>query len=790
MDFTRRHVLAALLALPCARTAHGAGADASGGAHDELLTKEQEARLKKFLPRTWPKLKEREPVFVGVCGDEISAFYQPGGVPGRASHLMAWYAHFLDRLGAPFFYHGGVVDLNPPTEADRQALKKQWEEYRKLRAEWEKKRKGDPPKLPGLPAGDALAPSRELGTNDILRLTQLPEDNPYTPSTFFADNYCETGAVGVQVFDPLMSNVFRTAETDLVVIAFGARDALAGASLATFRTALETAVAECRKKGADVILAGPPPALDEADERAAIGRSRPWAAVAREVAQAAGVFFADLGAAAVYQPSDLMNRTVKSSFRAAMEPVRRMFDHGSKVQDGLHPNAAAHLRMGETAAEWLLNGEPVRSFDLSGEFDSGGGPNGEAVLTLRAARVTADQPLTLAICPLRFNGWSVKPGSLDRVHTFQPGRGARLFRYEMVPNAEPPQGSEEFLRGSAIVSDDDAQHLVDVKVRMRPLAMLWPEQRVDGASGDCLLKCTLVNTGTSDLDLSLTLEWLGKQTALPAVKVGAGEHLAMPLRFPLPPVESAFRFKGTLVVNAASGGRTWKFTRRVEGTRHAGLHQRLPLVPLVHWRDNPTPEDAAVSGAAVTIQAHPSGIFYLIDVPADTVSAALEGRPWGRLEVQMDGRPAGENGTLGCAGRVVIEIPHESGRGHILPVRPYAFGRFYPYNYEEGGDVLFRTDATRGFRSKVTVQPDGGRRIEFNMTRAFLPAHGWSLDGAGQSDLGINLRLYLQDAATGGFSEAKTLVLASSSFPSADARSLTHLELRSNPAARWSLRIG
>ena len=65
----------------------------------------------------------------------------------------------------------------------------------------------------------------------------------------------------------------------------------------------------------------------------------------REVADNAGVFFADLGAAALHQPPDLLNRTVEDSFRASLEPVRRMFDHGQKVKDGLHPNAAGYKVM-------------------------------------------------------------------------------------------------------------------------------------------------------------------------------------------------------------------------------------------------------------------------------------------------------------------------------------------------------------------------------------------------------------------------------------------------------------
>ena len=776
MEFNRRTLLFSLLAAPLAAV-RGQQQGAAGP-----LTKGQEDRLKKYLPRTLAKLQRRDPVYVAVCGDEISAFYEPGAEAARSSHVMAWYGRFLDRLGGAFSYHGGVVDLNPPAARAGGQLEKQWEEYRKLRAQWEKARKGEPPPLPGVPVEEVEGPDREFGVNDLLRLSQPPEGMVPNSSAFYARNYSAEGAVAVQVFDPLLSLVFHTDEQsapDIVIIAYGARDALEGVSLATFRTVLEAAVTEVRRRGADVILAGPPPALDEASERAAVGRSRPWAAVMREVADGAGVFFADLGAAAVHQPSDLLNRTVEDSFRVSLEPVRRMFDHGRKVQDGLHPNAAAHVRMGERTADWLMNGEPVRPFEISGELDTTAGPDGEAIISILVRRKT-NEPLTIALCPLRFTGWEVKPGSPDKVYTFgDPSRGGRKFGYPMVRSAGPLPGDEEFIRGSVLISDDYAQHLADVKVKLKPLVLLWPEERADGAGGDHLLKCTLINTGPDELNVALTLDWQGRQALLPPVQLAAGQRIPLPVRLPLPPVEGAFRWKDTVSVIAAAAGRSWQFTRRVEGVRHIGLNQKFPLVPLAHWRGKATPEGAAASGVQVTVTAHLKGIFFLIEVPPETVSDMVAGKPWGRLEVQMDGRKAGANGTLGCVGNVVLELPREDGRGRLLPVRSAVFG------YGNASQCV-----PGSFLHRISTRPDGGRRIEFSMHKANFLEHEWSLDGAGQNDLGINLRLALCDSNAGGYSEAKTFVLSASSFPSADARSLTLLELRSSPAARWSLRIG
>ncbi len=776
MEFTRRHLLLSLLAAPLA-TVRGQQAGDPGP-----LTKEQEDRLKKYLPRTLTKLQRRDPVYVAVCGDEISAFHEPGQGDASSSHVMSWYGRFLDRLGGAFSYHGGVVDLNPPMARKAGELEKQWEGYRKLRAEWEKARKGEPPAIPGVPVDGADGPDRELGVNDLLRLSQAPESVVPNSSAFYARNYSVDGAVAVQVFDPLLSLVWHTDEQsapDMVIISYGARDALAGVSLATFRTVLEGAVAEVRRRGADVILAGPPPALDEASERAAVGRSRPWAAVMREVAEKADVFFADLGAAAVLQPSDLLNRTVEDSFRVSLAPVRRMFDHGRNIQDGLHPNAAAHLRMGERCADWLTNGEPVLPFEVSGELDTGSSPDGEAILSILVRRKSND-PLTIALCPLRFAGWEVKPGSPDRVYTFgDPARGGRKFGFPMVRSAGPLPGDEEFIRGSVLLIDDEAQHLADVKVKVMPLVLLWPEERMDGVGGDHLLKCTLVNTWKFQIEVSLSLDWQGKQLPLPPVTIGAGQRVPLPVRLPLPPAESAFRFKDVVVLNATAEGHTWQFSRRIEGVRHCGLGQKLPLVPLSRWRGKATAEDAAAAIAQLTVTAHVNGVFFSIELPADAVSAPMEGKPWGRLEVQMDGRKAGANGTLGSVGNVVLELPREDGKGRLLPVRSAVFGY--------GNASLCKPGS---FIHRITTRPDGGRRIEFSMHKANFLEHEWSLDGAGQSDLGINVRLFLCDAGTGGSSDAATGVLTASSFPPADARSLTLLELRGNPAARWSLRIG
>jgi hypothetical protein len=250
------------------------------------------------------------------------------------------------------------------------------------------------------------------------------------------------------------------------------------------------------------------------------------------------------------------------------------------------------------------------------------------------------------------------------------------------------------------------------------------------------------------------------------------------VQLPLPAADSVMRFRQAVTVNVTADGETHRFSRTIEGVRHLGLSRKVPLVPVARWRSGAA-EEAGVPVPQLSVTANPSGIYVLIEVPPDLTADNVAGKPWGRLEVQLDGRKHAENGSLGSLGRVVAEIPHAEGTARVVqPVRTAVFG------------VRSSTKcAAESIISVVRSQSDGGRRIQFNMARVNLPEHEWSLDGAGQNDLGINIRLLLCDARTGGWSDAKTFVLTASAFPWADARSLTNLELRADPAAKWSLRI-
>ena len=783
MSVSRRQVLASVLAaVPAVLLPEGLRGQTP-------LTAGQGERLKKLIPRTFAKLQRRETIYAAVFGDDLSTFFQQRPDESSYDAVFAWHGRLLDRLGGDFYYHGGVIDLEPHSAMKREeaGIEKQWKEYVVQAAQWEKLKKGPVPVLPGPIGRQKEAPMAVFSVNDLLRRGLPASRRPVSRSQIYLRNFARDGAVAIQALEPLTSEVFLNdtgAETDLVLIGCGGRDALNGVSLASFRAALEKSVALCREKGADVILAAMPPSLEGGDARTSLGRARPYAGVMRAVAEAAGVFFADLGNALLRQPSDLINLNAEQGFNAMLETTRRHYDHPGAPEAGVswHPNAAAHRRMGETAARWLIEGEPEPQLAVSASLDMAAGVADEAVLTVRLAN-RSEQPVGCVVCPLALTGYAVKAGTPDTAMVVSPGKARRVLlpvvRAGVGGNPQSrgdlPPGDEGVVRGALLVCDDGWQQLVDFAAPVQPVGLLWPEEREDGVAGDYLLEATVVNGGSVPLEAVATVRWRGTVNEVP-VKLAPGARQPLPLRLALPDPAAAFRFKESVRVEIPVAGKVIGFERSIEGVRHGGLNQLLPLVPLAAWGARPA-ADPGVFGTA-SVQADLEGIYFIVEVPPETVSDDVAGKPWAALEVQMDGRGEAANGTFGCIGKIAMDVPREDGPVKVKAVRPAAFGEGYAYQYHPDS-----------FRARVETRPDGTRRIEFTMKRGNLVHHEWSLDGSGQSDLGINVRIFLCEAAAGGLSAGRAGALAASGFSPYDGRSLTAFELRANPAVRWSLRV-
>ena len=737
------------------------------------LTPEQESRLKKALPKTMAKLERRELVRVVAVGDSISTFYQPPGFP-RYDSAMSWQGRLLNRLGGYYFYHG-IVDVDPHREvtSSQKDATAAWARFAAEMEIWQRTKKGTAPKEP-----DALRFRADLESPVVMSVPELmrrgvPGAQQSLPGTAIQiHNLARDGAQAPQAMEALTTEAFPAPPApppDLITICYGVNDSVDGLSLEGYRGFLTKAVEYSLKRGAEVLLAAPPVSFDPAAARLSLGRTRPYAQVALEVAQKTGAAFVDLGAALVEAPSDLASLTVADAFAAAIVPVGRDFTYQADVPDTLHPNSAATQRMGENAARQLMGNTLPSLIQITGGLEVTGLE--EAVASLRILNA-GNEARTVVLSPLSFTGWQPKPGRADTLFNLPPGKVRRL-NVPLVPLQVGPGPDQGIVRGSLILSDDDRQQIVDLALPVLPASLTWPEGRFDGASGELLLPATLTNQSFVTIEGTASVQWQGRSQEIP-FKLEPGQKFPLPVRLTLPDAAASPRFQDTVIVAVTLPDRTLRFARHLEGLRHIGLEQRFPLVP-------PGPAAGKAIGDPdtwVAPFADTRGVYFIVDVPNSSSAALPSGMAWGGIEVQLDGRKAGENGTAGFVDRISAPLPAADGPVAVRKVRPAVFGAGYNFDYHPDG-----------FRVSATTRPDGSRRIECNIARVNLAAHEWSLNGSGQNTLGFNLRLTRNDPMTGQPDPAATRVITDNAFGATDARSLTVLELSRNPAPRWSVRV-
>ncbi|MDB6070681.1 MAG: hypothetical protein JWL81_1852, partial [Verrucomicrobiales bacterium] len=644
-------------------------------AADTRLTPAQEARLKKLFPKTVAKLQKRELVRVVSVGDSISTFYQPPGFP-RYDSSMAWQGRLLNKIGGYYFYHG-VVDVDPHREVttNQKEATAEWARFSVESEVWQRSKKGDAPLAP-----DALRFRADLENPVAMSVPELIRRGVPTAQQLVQGtaiqllNLARDGAQAAQVLEALGPEAFPAAPApgpDLVTICYGVNDAAGGVPLEGFRGFLTQAVKICQKNGAEVLLAAPPVSFDPDAPRISLGRTRPYAHITREVATASTVAFVDLGLALVEGPSDLFSMTVNDAFAAAISPVAKKFAYKADTPDILHPNAAATLRAGEAAAAQLMD-EPT---SLTGPIEVTGGVEvtgaNAATAQIRLFNPTKESR-TVVVSPLSFVGWQVKPGTPDGLFNLAPGK-ARRYNVPLEPIPTGPSTDGSLVRGSLIVTDDDRQQLVDVPLKLWPLGLTWPEGRMDGETGEVLLATTLTNHGQVPAKGTASIQWMGHNQEVP-VNLEPNQSLPIPLRLALPDPATTGRFSEKVAVLVTLADRQIRFERHIEGIRHIGLIQRTPLIPATPPpAGTPLPEPDTF----VTPHADARGIYFLIDAPSSGGTSGKAGVPWGYVDIQLDGRKAGENGTLGFVDRLTATIPWEDGPVALRKVRPSAFGHTY-----------------------------------------------------------------------------------------------------------------
>ena len=343
---------------------------------DYSLTRAQQDRLQKYLPKAYPKLSRRDPFHVVAIGDEIMAMAAHNDDVGNM--LKAWPAQFLNELSSQFLYTGGVRLIKP---------------------------------LPGKPA-------KELGPlGPAITLRCLPRE----------------GGLVTQAMQTLTTYGFES-PPDLVIVSYGLNDAASAEDLGTYVHALQQIIETARAKGADVVLVAPILTAGNAGA-ASLGGTRPFAAVMREAAEAAGVLFADPANLKSLFKFDLKTLDAAALADDAVKQYRRFFTWNT--EDFLHPVAELHrlvgrhifdVAVGSEAAStvpWKLSGGTA-TFDKPGHFS----------LSAEIEN-TGKEPLTLFAAGLELARWKAA-GSLPKMEIKPGEKQAITLSYDLTEAAGTP----------------------------------------------------------------------------------------------------------------------------------------------------------------------------------------------------------------------------------------------------------------------------------------------------------------------------------------------------------------
>lgn len=732
-------------------------------ANDYDLSPEQDARMKKFLPRTYAKLAKRNPVHVVSIGDSVMTMYGYGDEYNNT--LLAYQTIFLNELAAQFYYPGGVRVIKPA--------------------------KGKPEKL-----------------NQIVGIEMTLQ------------NMARGGKLMFHALQSLTTQAFEN-KPDLVMISFGINDATLNEGLDKYRKALEEIIAVVRANGADLLLFGPSLTVEDPPEEL-LALTRPYANAMREVAAANEVWFSDLGdlnwfvrldergshldaakkAAAkklaeegqgqesprvspVVSPMleqldpDPEKKAVKL-FNQVVDDYRRYFNHG-EITDWVHPDANFHRQLGKRIFKELLNGEKVLPWKVSNQTLVMEGTK-QGVLTYDLEN-TSQEEQTMTLLPLMARHW--KPLQAPTKVVLAPGKKTEV-KITWLPKDEntfvggmPFAGTS--LCFSVLHANAKMVHINDIEAAIQPLSVVWEEGTRFNLENSAELEARVANTSNQPIKGTWEASLMGQKWN-GSFEAAAGEGAPIKLPFQLPST-GASRLKGILAISVVSEGLTYRFDRKVELARNVGLKQEIKLVQDSTFEfDKPVDEtmpDAGNPGVRFRADADSNALYLTWDVFGINIAEAPGGQPAYVIDNNIDARSYGKRLTYGSTDAVRVSGGAADGEGRVGALQPWVFGSGYAMFYDP-----------KKVQVKMSSRPDGSRRISLALPRAYLYLHEWKV-GNGNSQLGFNtfFSVWQKDdsLAAGGAYETFYITLGGLHRDEVDA--LNVLELSDKPTNRWTLRM-
>lgn len=699
---------------------------------DYSLSDAARGRVKSYLPRTYGKLVARDPVHVVALGDSITNLFTLD--EHSEDWVQSYPALFLDRLATEFVYTGGVRLIKTKTVEHANKL---------------------------LPLAGAEITYTNLAAN---------------------------GSTVLRGSLRAASRAFLN-QPDLVLINFGINDSAGGVSIDRYQELMGQLIDLVKSKGADCIVFGPTlqmMGVSLVDEVGLFGLTRPYARVARELAEERDVLFVDLGDPSLFvgpvedtaTPEEFLPRVTGSLLQSAFR-----FDNGET--DSLHINLSSHRLLGRAIHQSLIETPAPSSISTVGGTLTLA-PDGSATAELTLAN-SSKQPLSCQVAPLRFAA-SHRPVS-QAVTCEVPARGTISVSFSYATEGEkratsfPPDTS--LVRLPFLVGSQEKTTILTTPARVAPVGITWDTGITVNVRRLLEIKPTLDNPTNRVFESGYTATWNGQEIK-GTVSLPPGETREITLGFSLPEQPETTRAGGLLVLSFENGPR---FVRKLEVSKNLGLAAWQPLEPQSSYQlegSNPPASDPSLPLVQFRVDADQDRIFFSYDL-GSLVLIDAEDQSTAFVQIQIDGRAYGKRQKIGGIGDLRIAFPSAAdGPGTVGSFEDGIFGLEYTNELERSGVA-----------AELSTRSNGARRITVSIPRTYFYQHEYgrfpdkSL-GNGNSQFGINTALTFLDpdpAAEIRYPNDRRFILINPLVSKNDAEALSALELTSPETGRWSARL-
>jgi hypothetical protein len=655
------------------------------------LSPVQRDRWRKFLPQTLLKLTRRERVQIVVLGDTIldGAKAEAGVDP----LLKSFAGVFASKLAAQFYYTGGVRVVRPGS---------------KLRNK------------------EAMVMGPEI-------LIQ-----PVRASSIISAASA-------------LSTVGFQGQPDVVLLAQGLEDGMAGVSAADVAVAFRSLLDTARGKHLEVIVAGPIPQATDPEE-ASLALTCGPSSMLREASAKANVIFSDLGDLSRLMETPPGAHGADQLFPALMQEYQSLLNL-TPAGGVMTPTTAMHAEMGRILFQDVMQGAPGVAWRIG---EAKGTLTGQSGLALEfEVANTRREALALTVLPLVPAG--LKPKDTNPALNLAAGAKQTMkVNYDITDTHCMPLSDGE-MRLPVLVISGKQSRIEDIVVPLRPFSITWKERVAFNLETEFSPELEIENSTGAKLSAAWESGWNGKaQQGKIGLDASGSEVLKLvlalsanekgPLRQVLP-----------LKLAVSSGGVKQSFDRDIEIMRNMGLKEAVPL----------SATDGQSSAVTLRADADSMKLFFTLDLAGVDLADNEAGQAF-ELLLNIDARSYGKRLTPGATAALRITGKAADGDGVVDPIAPWAFGSGYAAVFEP-----------EEIQATLSSPASGGRRLMISLPRSYLNRHEWAL-GNGNSQMGINVRL------KGG---GREYFLTRSKRQGDDAESLSVLELTDKPTLRWTVRV-